>query len=561
MRSATVLLLFVPIWIVWRQTVPRGEMSIAQQVEFSRQLYGTTAMILLGLVGLASPAATAGSICLDKSRGNLALLLATDLSDAEIVLGKLAARLVPVLGLILCATPVVSIATLFGGIDPAGVVGTLLVVLSCAVFGCSLALTLSVWGQKTHEVLLATYVFGILYLLSAPIVAALQRALPGGWWPSWFPTFLGLLEYNPIYLVITEFEGPAPGMGPVTLWTRVTFLELGLSASAVLVGSAIWRIRRVVIRQLGRGQQASQGWPVIPNWLRQFHRRIGPSLDRNPVLWRECQRTQPSRWSLVLWGIYLLLCGGFSLYAIGGSIAGQSWARSVGMIVNTLQVASGLLMLSISAATSLAEERQRGSLDVLMSTPLPTWSIVWGKWRGTFRLVPRLLILPSLVAFAMSLHTGRYLGVAVLAALILAYGAAITSLGLALATWVSRIGRVVGTTLGLYTIMCIAWIPLAFMIFGKAPRSTILGAVAGSPLWGVAIYTARLGGDGSAYEFATQTVWTIFWILAYGGVAVALLLATLGTFDRCLGRVSMTASERGMARRFSRKNRQLEASR
>ena len=85
-----------------------------------RGFYGVTTMILLGLVGLAAPAATAGAICLDKARGNLTLLFATDLSDAEIVLGKLAARLVPVLGLILCAAPVLAIATLFGGVDPVG---------------------------------------------------------------------------------------------------------------------------------------------------------------------------------------------------------------------------------------------------------------------------------------------------------------------------------------------------------------------------------------------------------------------------------------------------------
>ena len=135
-------------------------------------------MILLGLVGLAAPAATAGAICQDKARGNLALLFATDLSDAEIVLGKLAARLVPVLGMILCVAPVLAIATLFGGVDPVALIGALLVVLSCAVFGCSLALTLSVWGRKTHEVLMATYVFGILYLLAAPIFAGLQSDCP-----------------------------------------------------------------------------------------------------------------------------------------------------------------------------------------------------------------------------------------------------------------------------------------------------------------------------------------------------------------------------------------------
>ena len=178
-----------------------------------KAFYGTTAMILLGLVGLAAPAATAGAICLDKARGNLTLLFATDLSDAEIVLGKLAARLVPVLGLILCAAPVLAIATLFGGIDPVGLVGALLVVLACAVFGCTLALTLSVWGRKTHEVLMATYVFGILYLLAAPILAGLQAMTArrrGG--RRGCPSFLDLLPYNPIFLVLATLEGPPPGM-------------------------------------------------------------------------------------------------------------------------------------------------------------------------------------------------------------------------------------------------------------------------------------------------------------------------------------------------------------
>lgn len=203
MRSITVSLLLVSIWVVWQEQEGRtanGEMSIAQQVQVGRSFFETTAVILLGLVGLAAPAAAAGSTCLDKARGNLTLLFATDLSDAEIVLGKLAARLVPVLGLIFCAAPVLSLATLFGGIAPAGVAGALLVALGCAVFGCALALTLSVWGQKTHEVLLATFVFGILYLLSAPILAVIQSGLPASWRPSWLPTFMSMLEYNPVFL-------------------------------------------------------------------------------------------------------------------------------------------------------------------------------------------------------------------------------------------------------------------------------------------------------------------------------------------------------------------------
>ena len=76
-------------------------------------------VIQLVLVMLAGPAATAGTICLDKcGRGAMAHLLITDLSDAEIVLGKLAARLVPVVGLIACALPVTALGRWSGGLTP-----------------------------------------------------------------------------------------------------------------------------------------------------------------------------------------------------------------------------------------------------------------------------------------------------------------------------------------------------------------------------------------------------------------------------------------------------------
>src|SRR5262245_20427736 len=201
MRSLTVLLLLGAITLIWSGSpeARSAAVTIAQQAQVGKTFYETTSIILLGLVGLAAPAATAGAVCQDKARGNLTLLFATDLSDAEIVLGKLAARLVPVVGMILCAAPVMSIATHFGGIDP---VGTRLVVLACAVFGCSLALTLSVWGKKTHEVLLATYAFGILYLLAAPIAAGFQAMIPSVWRALGLPSSMDLLPYNPVAMVL-----------------------------------------------------------------------------------------------------------------------------------------------------------------------------------------------------------------------------------------------------------------------------------------------------------------------------------------------------------------------
>src|SRR5215813_2342348 len=228
LRSLLVLLLLLGLSGVWLGSHDgAGELSVQQLAEIGRGFYAVTTLIVLGLVGLAAPAATAGAICLDKARGNLTLLFSTDLTDAEIVLGKLAARLVPVLGLIACAAPVQALATLLGGVDPAMPTGAILVCLACAVFGCTLALMLSVWGRKTHEVLLATYAFGILWLLSAPIWAGLVWMLP--WWarPAWLPGYLVLVPYNPVVLVLGPLGAGPPGQGPIGLGAQARFCALG----------------------------------------------------------------------------------------------------------------------------------------------------------------------------------------------------------------------------------------------------------------------------------------------------------------------------------------------
>jgi ABC-type transport system involved in multi-copper enzyme maturation permease subunit len=207
-------------------------------------------------------------------------------------------------------------------------------------------------------------------------------------------------------------------------------------------------------------------------------------------------------------------------------------------VIGGLQVSAGLLLLSVSAATSLAEERQRGSLDVLLATSLSTRSIVLGKWWGAFRGVPPLAVLPVLIAAALATHTGFALGPALIGGLVVAYGAAITSLGLALATWLPRMGRAIGLTAGLYLVVLIGAIPIGTILFGKGPAGARDGFAAASPFGGVGLSSAVFGGAaGPRHNIGKQAAWLVFWIVAYGLVAFGLLLATLKTFNRCLGRI------------------------
>ena len=216
---------------------------------------------------------------------------------------------------------------------------------------------------------------------------------------------------------------------------------------------------------------------------------------------------------------------------------GRRAAYMLGAVIGGVQVSAGLLLLSVSAATSLAEERQRGSLDVLLSTPLSTRSIVLGKWWGAFRGVPPLAILPALIAGALATHTGFAPAPALIGGLILAYGTAITSLGLALATWLPRMGQAIGLTAGLYIVVLIGAVPVGMVLFGDGHGEPGPGIAVASPFWGVGFSSAVFGGTaGPRHGMREHAAWLVFWTIAYGLVAIGLLLATLKTFNRCLGR-------------------------
>ncbi len=349
----------------------------------------------LALVMLAAPAATAGAICLDRARGTLAHMLMTDLSDPEIVLGKLAARLLPVLGLVACTWPVMAISSLLGGIDPIALTLAFAIIVAVAVLGCTMALALSVWARKSHEVILATYTVFILGVFSGR--SGISCRWPGG---------SARLRRGPCWPTLSMWRSPpTPTRASSQLWDYLVFFGVALGASALLTVLAVWRTRPVACRgsvEKSRGPRLGL-IGRIDAWL------PGPSLDRNPVLWREWHRSRPSLWMMA----HPRPAHGHDrgpLHRRGHRVLEKRrafparepsgrWPASVSYI---LHVIFGLLMLSAIAPTSMAEERQRGSLDILAATALSTRAIVIGKWLGTFRLVLLMAIGPGLMALAMA---------------------------------------------------------------------------------------------------------------------------------------------------------------
>jgi ABC-type transport system involved in multi-copper enzyme maturation permease subunit len=549
MRCVYVGLLLVGLTLTWGPA-ERTIHTLAEAAMIAGMFFRTVIAVQLALVLLAAPAATASAVCVDKARGSLLHALVTDLTDREIILGKLGARLAPVLSLIACGLPVLALGGFLGGIDLAAALGAELVTAGTAVVCCSLALVASLWARKPHQALLLAYTLVGLWVAAAPVVHRLFLPLP--------PTTVAVVVLdmsNPLCAAFaSDFSSPIATLG---LREQVGFFLAALSIAAGLAGFATVRLRPTVLAQMS--QPVKRERPDAPARLVDY--LPGPSLDGNAVLWREWHRKRPSRWTGRFWTAYALGSTLASVYVLGGYYVWTGDLSLYGGIhvlaahVNAWQVAIGLLLLSVSAATSLAEERDRGSLEVIMTTPLTTQEIVWGKWWGTYAMVPRLAILPIWVAAGAAMVSDGGIGLILMIALILAYSAAITSVGLALATWVPRLGRVIAISVMAYVLIAAGWPVLlqalltlpAFQPMGRQPAD-LDGLSLASPFFGVYATTewaSRLSFVSYAFSPLVSRAplahgnlfWPLFWIAAYSAVAAVLLAATMHSFDRCMGRI------------------------
>ena len=169
-----------------------------------------------------------------------------------------------------------------------------------------------------------------------------------------------------------------------------------------------------------------------------------------------------------------------------------------------------------------------------------------GQVAGHFHRVPWLAALPTFVGTCLALYTERWAELLLLTLQIMSYGAFFTSLGLALATWMPRLGRAAATCVTVDVLVTAGWFFLVLMYSNGPESERRLGI---SPFGGPAILTAEIAGIGPTRygnhqfvlnlgEFVYAYRWDYFAIVFYVCAAAGLLLATLLTFDRCLGRAT-----------------------
>ena len=390
-RSGYIGLLFVLIWTAGQTTFGFQDVrGISAMASFGNLVFQILGFVQLTLVLFFSLLFTVGNIAQEKDRQTLILLLMTDLSNHEIVLGKLLSSLLQVGTLILASVPVFIFLRMLGGVGTDQVLWLIALCAVTAVLSGSWAAMVAFWREKTFQTL-ATSVLGVvvfLGLLEALIAIVPPDSVASDWLAVCSP-------YRALVGIMSPLASQsATGVGQVSAVDSI--VALGLLA-AVMIAVTIQRLRvwnpsRSVFIQPETTKDSSEGE------ARQVvrHRRIWS----NPVIWREIRTRAYGRRMIVIKLAYLLMAafvfqrsiiGGGGQELVLGMLSRPAFAF-VGLSI------LGLMLINAQAVTSITSERDGKTLDLLLATDISAGEFIYGKLGGIAYNTRELILVPLALA-------------------------------------------------------------------------------------------------------------------------------------------------------------------
>ncbi|MCP4191224.1 MAG: hypothetical protein GY768_11425 [Planctomycetaceae bacterium] len=398
--------------------------TVGDMARFGGILMQILAPLQLAMIVFLAAFSTASAVAQEKDRKTLILLLLTRLNSSELVLGKLFASLLHVFSMLLAGLPVFALAILFGGISFTQVGRVFTVTLVAAFAAGSLGSTLALWREKTFQTLALTallIVFGLIICevigsgIAGKVIAGVDASVLATW-------------FSPLRAVMAAAR-PSADLGTENLFENpvVVFVLIAISAGIGLNVLTIWRVRvwnpsrevrqRTVSDELqesiwGAEHDIAQGEREVKadqartrhvdSQLRERKKQPYREVWANPILWREVCTWAYGRKVIVIRIAYAILfvLAAISLFGIdsqplgGGISEGQrSVLPAVARPLVPFFVVS-LVVVNALAVTSITNERDGRSLDLLLVTDLAPAEFLLGKLGGIFWVTKEMILLP-----------------------------------------------------------------------------------------------------------------------------------------------------------------------
>jgi len=412
-RSAYLaVLILVLLWAMLGNT-SSGNVSYRDLASAGATSFAWIAYLQVGLICILSPVFMAGAIAQEANPKTWDILLTTPMSRLEIVLGNLLGRLFFVLALLFASLPLFALTQFFGGVPGKSIIDSYIVSAGAAILVGAIAISLSVSRLVGQRAVFTFYVSVVTYIATTIAIDAWlrTRGLGMGINGSGVTYLTSLNPFLAIRSLLSPTLYPAADPGayaglkgfmlarPATAWSTFAIV-----ISALLVGASTLTVRTGGLRQVANG---SSGVP----WYRRMlglsasgiEHRPPRSVWSNPIAWREAASRNATfgrivaRWSFVSLG---------ALTAVAVVVLYHTGVLNTAdfqFIIKSLTFTEVFLIALVAmnmAATAVAGEREDGTLDLILTTPITPRMYLSGKLRG---LVAYLLPLIAVPVFTLAI--------------------------------------------------------------------------------------------------------------------------------------------------------------
>ena len=374
-----------------------GRFSLRDLAAGSANVFVNLSVLQLILICLLTPIFMAGAITKEANPKTWDILLTTPLTPIQIVLGNLFGRLFFIAALLIGAMPLMIVTQFFGGVPLDTILLTQLVAFCLALVIAAAAIAMSVTRTAGRKAAVSFFVIIVLYILVTYVFDSnLRESVTIGSTAQWTTV---LTPLNP-FLVLEALLQPSRYVTPenstypwpfgwaithpVAAWCWFTII---LSTITI-----IWSSTQV--RKLGQSQVKENLWKRL--FASSSTQRKSHVVTGNPIAWRERVTRHRNIGSLLgRWG-FVAMCT-LTLIILTTLYFTRLLSPDSYRLAILSLVCGELLIVTFSAitmsASTIAKEREDGSLDLLLTTAITPKIYLGGKLRGLIlHLLPMVLV-------------------------------------------------------------------------------------------------------------------------------------------------------------------------
>ncbi len=329
------------------------------------------------IASLMAPSFTAGAISGEKERKTYEMLLASPLRPWVIVSGKLIAALAHLVVLVSGSLPIIMLCLPLGGVSIYELLAAYVGLLSAIFLFGSISMVCSSYFKRTSASLVVSYVL-ILPILIVGVI-------------SW----LWLAPQGDLRLLITITFVPAICLFAGFAMLAVTARRLLYPPDVGSQGSEVVDLDQEQREAVGLVIQRDQ---FPDNLFAPPRRKTLMDDNANPVYDKEMHAELFSQGTLMLrLVIQLSMVLAIPLMAVLLFLLPNLASYYVGYVL-----VFNILAAPVFTAGSITSERERQTLDLLLTTTISSWEIMWGKLFAGYRVsfvLTSFLMFPLLLSF------------------------------------------------------------------------------------------------------------------------------------------------------------------